>query len=116
MKNKNLNRNLNYKRFIILGISSNSGYNPSSEKLNSQGQKTGRGPGTLEMVGQRAGYPPNASKGVDPTDVHGAGSTDALSARPPQGEGWVHFVLDFKQGVQHHGATTEIQKKKNTLI
>ena len=65
------------------------------------------------MVGQRAGYSPDASKGVDATDVHGAGSTDALSARPPQGEGWVHFVLDLKKGIQHHGPTTEIQKKKH---
>ena len=38
-------------------------------------------------------------------NVHGAGATDAFSARSSEGEGGVNFVLDLDQGVQEHWPT-----------
>lgn len=39
---------------------------------------------------------------VDSVDVHGAAATNSLSATPSESEGWVNFVLDANQSIQHH--------------
>lgn len=41
---------------------------------------------------------------VDSVNVHGAASTNALSATSPEGQSWVDLVLDANQRVQHHGS------------
>ena len=46
--------------------------------------------------GREAGQP------IGPGDVHGARPTNALTARPPERQAGVHFVLDFDERVQHH--------------
>jgi len=43
-----------------------------------------------------------AGEGVASLDVHGAGSTDSLSAAPAKGEARVLLVLDFDEGIQDH--------------
>ena len=35
--------------------------------------------------------------------VHGAGATDAFSARPPEGESRVDVILNVGQGIKVHG-------------
>lgn len=44
-----------------------------------------------------------ASKCVDTIDVHGAATTDPLSAAPSEGQRRINLVLDANQGIQHHG-------------
>ena len=38
------------------------------------------------------------------TNIHGARSTDSLSARSSECETGIHFILDLDQSVQDHGA------------
>lgn len=54
------------------------------------------------------------SKGVDSVNIHGTATTDTLSATPPKCQGWVDFVLDPDQSVQHHG-TSLVQVERITL-
>lgn len=57
-------------------------------------------------LGSRRRVPLNlgdASERVGAVDVHGAGAADAFTARTPEGERGVHFVLDLEQGIQNHG-------------
>ncbi|RYR16416.1 hypothetical protein Ahy_B04g073431 [Arachis hypogaea] len=44
-----------------------------------------------------------ACEAVATVDVHCARTTDPLPARPAEREGWVNLVLDFDEGVEHHG-------------
>lgn len=37
-------------------------------------------------------------------NVHGATSTNSLTTTPPEGQGWVDFVLDPDERIQHHGS------------
>lgn len=41
-----------------------------------------------------------ARKGVLPVDVHGARTADTFTARATEGEGRIHFVLDFDKGIE----------------
>lgn len=64
-------------------------------------------PGVKSVRDQR-GKPPveptQACQCVYSIDVHGAASTDALSATSSESESWVNLVLDPDQSVQHHRA------------
>lgn len=46
-----------------------------------------------------------ASEAITAVDVHGARSTDPLTARSPEGKCGINLVLDLDQGVENHGAT-----------
>ena len=39
------------------------------------------------------------------TNIHGARSTDALPARPPECQTGIHLILDLDQRIQDHGST-----------
>lgn len=43
-----------------------------------------------------------ASKSVDTVNVHRTTTADTLPATSPEGQGWVDFVLDSDQCIQHH--------------
>merc|ERR1719300_2066219 len=45
------------------------------------------------------------SQSVDTSNIHGARSTDSLSAGSPKGQTWIHLVLDLDESIKHHGAT-----------
>lgn len=45
---------------------------------------------------------PDASQGVDTANVHGARSTNPLPTRAAEGQGGIHLILDFNQGIQDH--------------
>ena len=47
----------------------------------------------------------DAGKMMSAVDIHGAGATDALTARSSEGKSWVDFIFDFDQGVKEHWAT-----------
>merc|ERR1719232_64292 len=42
---------------------------------------------------------------VHTSNIHGARSTDSLSARSSECETRIHFILDFDQSIQDHGTT-----------
>lgn len=44
--------------------------------------------------------PAEAGEGVYSIDVHGARSTDSLTARPTEGQSRIDLVLDLDQGVE----------------
>lgn len=45
-----------------------------------------------------------AGESVDTVDVHGARTANTLTARPPESEGRVEFVLYPDKRIQHHGS------------
>jgi len=45
-----------------------------------------------------------ASQGVNTVDVHGARTTDTLTARAAESQSRIDFVLNTDESVQHHGA------------
>lgn len=45
-----------------------------------------------------------AGQRVHAIDVHGAATTDTLSATPAEGQSRIQLVLDAHQGVEHHGS------------
>jgi hypothetical protein len=47
------------------------------------------------------GYPAQARQCVDTINVHGTRAADTLSARPTEGESWVHFVLDLDYSIKN---------------
>ena len=49
---------------------------------------------------------PNTGQGVDSANVHGTGATDTLTTGSPEGQGRIHLVFDFNQGIQNHGSTS----------
>jgi hypothetical protein len=64
----------------------------------------------LGRLGRVSVDPAEAREGVDTVDVHGARSTDTLSARASEGEGRVDLVLNSNQSVQnytYHGTTSK---------
>lgn len=44
-----------------------------------------------------------ASQGVDTVNVHRTATTDTLSATSPESQGWVDFVLNSDERIEHHG-------------
>ncbi len=47
----------------------------------------------------------NAGKRVSSIDVHGTTSTDSFTATTTECQSRIDLILDFEQGVQHHGST-----------
>jgi len=46
-----------------------------------------------------------ASEAILTLDVHGTGSTDALTARSAKGKGGIYLILDLDQGIEDHRTT-----------
>lgn len=57
----------------------------------------------LDIRGRFGGDSAQACQGVLAVDVHGAASTDTLSATPSEGQRRILLVLDLDQGIQDHG-------------
>lgn len=55
----------------------------------------------LAVLGGIAVDSAQAGKRVLPVNVHGAGSADALSTAPSEGQGGIDLVLDLDQSVQN---------------
>lgn len=61
------------------------------EILNNIGMWQRINPALLRSIGRDTAQ---AGKRVDTIDVHSAGAADTLSARPSEGQRWVHLILD----------------------
>ena len=55
----------------------------------------------LRVLARLSLDPAQARKGVLSIDVHGAGTTDTLTAGPTEGQRGVNFVLDLDESIEN---------------
>lgn len=58
---------------------------------------------------------PDAGKGISTLNIHGTRTTNTLPAGSAEGEGGVHFIFNFNEGIKDHGAAPA-KKTKKTYI
>ena len=61
-------------------------------------------------------YLPKTGKIICPIYGHGTRATDALPAGAAEGEAGVNLILDLDEGIQHHRAASEKERKWHNLI
>ena len=54
-------------------------------------------------------YIPDASKSIDTLNIHSTRATNTFTAGPPEGQGWINFILDLNKSIKYHGATPREQ-------